>query len=350
MVPYTENLQKCGIECFYHHKKKQPSGLRLKGLVKRLARRRRKRGYWMEFLEDQGDIFDYVVMSRVENMQEYLQETRDLCPSAKIIYDTVDMHHLRAQRCFEVTGNPKDAELAAKLKASELAAARQADATLVCSQVERDLLRSEIPDLNIHVVADIHEAKRGVKGHKGRADILFVGGFSHPPNADAVKYFVSEVFPLILRERPDVCFEIVGSETPDEIWAMASESIKVRGYLASLAEVYRRICVTVAPLRFGAGVKGKISQSLAHGVPVVTTWIGAEGMGLTHCENAMICEKPGEFASAVVRLLEDGELWEKLSQAGLKVADDLYSAQVAKRRLRELFASLEHRDRAPVRP
>jgi glycosyltransferase involved in cell wall biosynthesis len=149
-----------------------------------------------------------------------------------------------------------------------------------------------------------------------RKHLLFVGNFLHRPNCDGVNYFLREVFPLIQQSLPNVEFHIAGHNVPDEIAAMASDKIHVLGYVPNIDPLFHGHRVMIAPVRFGAGTKGKIGDALAHGLPVVTTSIGAEGMGFQNGHQAMIADDPAAFAKAVTEVYDNPELWQVLADGG----------------------------------
>ena len=155
-------------------------------------------------------------------------------------------------------------------------------------------------------------------GWKGRRDIVFIGGFAHAPNVDAVLFFTSEIFPLIRARIPDAVLKVIGPDPTPEISELSSPNVQILGFVPDVKPIFDRAIVSVAPIRFGAGVKGKVNQSMSFGVPTVVTSIAAEGMYLTHGENALIADDPASFADAVVRLWTSPELWRKVSRNGLQ--------------------------------
>ncbi|CRI64453.1 hypothetical protein THIOKS11940047 [Thiocapsa sp. KS1] len=159
----------------------------------------------------------------------------------------------------------------------------------------------------------------------GSARSFFIGGFNHVPNVDAVIYFVRDILPLVHAQRPEIRFNIVGSDMPDAIRALASDLVNPVGYVPDVTPWFEQSRVFVSPLRHGAGMKGKIGQSLSYGLPVVTTRIGAEGIGLTAEVDALIADDPLVFAQSVVRLYTDDALWHRMSAAGQALIERRYS-------------------------
>uniref|UniRef100_A0A7V3ZYC5 Glycosyltransferase n=1 Tax=candidate division WOR-3 bacterium TaxID=2052148 RepID=A0A7V3ZYC5_UNCW3 len=318
MEPYTNVLQQMGVEVIY--------GSYVKSIE--------------DYLKDYGRFFDVVILSRAPIAEKHITAVCKYCNNAKIIFDTVDLHFLREMRRAEIEKNNAIRRRAEMLKELELRLARIADLTLVVSPHEKELLIKEDPTLKIEILSNIHEVKPPVNSFDSRRDIMFLGGFAHPPNIDAVQWFVKEIFPIVKQQLPEVRFFIVGSNPPKEVTSLKSEDIIVTGYVKDLKPYFESCRVFVAPLRYGAGVKGKIGEAMAHGLPVVTTSIGAEGMGLIDGENALIADNPKEFAEKVIRLYKDNELWEKISKKSIEHIQHNFSYDIAKNKLCELIESL----------
>jgi glycosyltransferase involved in cell wall biosynthesis len=175
-----------------------------------------------------------------------------------------------------------------------------------------------------------------------RADLLYIGGFQHTPNVDAVLYFVQSIYPLIKLQLPDIRFYILGSKPPDEILDLATDSsIVVTGYLKDVAPYFNQCRLSVAPLRYGAGLKGKVITSLSYGLPMVASTIACEGIGLEDQINILIADDPAEFAKKVIRLYTDAALWNRLSTAGFEKVNRDYSAAATRSYFERLFLSLQ---------
>jgi GT2 family glycosyltransferase len=250
--------------------------------------------------------------------EQYLGVIRQYSSETPVIIDTFDVHFLRETR-EAITAN--DAGLlrkAQETKRRELAIYKQADLILTVTPDDKQTLLREDPQLNISVVPNIHALPPNIMSRGNRRDLLFVGGFSHTPNVDAVLYFVREIFPLVRQRLPESRLWIVGNAPPAEIIALASENVIVTGYARHLAPYLESALVSVAPLRFGSGMKGKIGEAMAWGIPVVTTTIGAEGMGLEDGIDALIADTPEDFAGRIVQLHENPELWDSVTQNARK--------------------------------
>jgi glycosyltransferase involved in cell wall biosynthesis len=171
----------------------------------------------------------------------------------------------------------------------------------------------------------------------GRHTLLFVGSFTHAPNVDAALSLVREVMPHVWERLPDAVVRIVGQEPPPPVLALAGPHVDVTGHVPDLGPFWREARASVSPLRYGAGVKGKILSSLASGVPVVTTTIGNEGIGLVDGREAVIADAPDAMAAGIVALLTDDELARSIARHGSEVVRDRFSLAAARR---ELLAAL----------
>jgi glycosyltransferase involved in cell wall biosynthesis len=190
-----------------------------------------------------------------------------------------------------------------------------------------------VPDANVLIVPTFHDVEPYVPPPEDRSGILFVGGFEHPPNGDAAIYMVNEVMPAVWRELGDVRVTIVGSNPPPEIQALASPLVDVTGWLEDLQPLLDSSRLSMAPLRYGAGMKGKITQALAAGLPVVTTQIGAEGLDGHDQECLLIADDPHELAVNAIRVYRENDLWRRLSRAGQELIAERCSTKVVSDRL-----------------
>jgi glycosyltransferase involved in cell wall biosynthesis len=258
--------------------------------------------------------------------KELVPLIRVYSPTTKVIFDTVDIASVRLRREYEVIGDPEFKAEADKARRSEANLASDADEVWCVTEVDAAYIRALSGVKRVRVVPTIHMPRLSTPGFADRSGLLFVGSGVHRPNADAVRYFGSEFLPIVKASLPSVDFSVAGSYRPAEMNDIGPDT-HLLGYVQDLAHVFDTARVFVCPLRYGSGMKGKIGEALAAGVPVVTTSIGAEGMRLIDAENALIRDDPGEFAAAVVRLYNDRELWEKLRVNGISHVGANFSPQ-----------------------
>ncbi|HEX5211253.1 MAG TPA: glycosyltransferase family 4 protein [Pseudolabrys sp.] len=264
---------------------------------------------------------DLVLLYRAPIALRLFDLVRAAAPRAKILFHAVDLHFLRLEREAKLSGDKEQAAEAAAMRALELDLVTRADATIVVSEYERGLLRELVPAAAVHQIPILREAPRrpaAAPDLASRRDIVFIGGFEHPPNGDAVHWFAREIWPLLRAKGFAGRFIVGGSEMPQSIAQLASGSIEVRGYVEALGPLFDACRLSVAPLRYGAGIKGKIVSSLSYGVPVVASSIAAEGTGLKHGETILVADTPRDFADEILRLSTDDDLWRRLSENGYR--------------------------------
>lgn len=314
---YTRALQRIGVECIY-----VPQWPSLREYIKR-----------------RGRYYDVVLLHRPYVASQYVQLLRKAAPAARVIYNTCDLHYLREQRQAKLENNPLMAERAARTRAQELHIINASDATIVVSPVEKELLARDAPRANVEIVQLVMDEEPEGPPFAARKDILFIGGYRHPPNVDAVKHFVADILPELRKQIPDFRFYALGAHPPEEIRALANDHVFVPGFVHDIAPYFNRCRLMVVPLRYGAGIKGKIGTAFAYGLPVVSTQVGAEGMFLTHGRDVLIADSPADFVAQTVGLYGDEALWSRMSAGGRQVLRERYAPSVIERRLREVIAS-----------
>src|SRR6266478_3395928 len=314
--PYTSELQKRGIEVVYHP------------YIKKVC----------DYLVSHGAHFDAVVLSRCDFARKHIADVRLHAPRSRVIFDTVDLHHLREDGEARLTGDPEVRRKAQDREELEHELIEQADETWVVSPVEQRLLQEKWPGKSIQLVSNIVDIPGSKKPFALRRDWLFIGGFQHRPNADAVLFFVREIYPLVSKHLPEAKFYVIGDKPPPEIAALATERIIFAGLQRDVRPFFDSVKLSFAPLRFGAGVTGKINQSMAFGVPVVATSLAVEGMELKDREDILVADEPEDFAEALIELYESEELWNRISENGVRKTRALYSNDAARKKLESLFS------------
>ncbi len=307
--PYTTELQRLGIEVLYGNW---------------------YAANWQHWLITNARYIDYVYLQRPHIVGKYLEVLRQLPERPRLIYFGHDLHFLRVKRQSEIEGSSKLQKQSEKWKQQEFEIFEQVDVVCYPSEHEVEIVKKINPGLNVKAIPlNIFEhLNTDHPAFSTRNSIIFVGGYGHPPNLDAVKWFVEEVFPAVLKSLPQLEFVIVGSNPPADLLALQSSSVRIVGEVSDerLAQLYDQAKAAVVPLRFGAGVKGKVLESLSKGVPVVTTPVGAEGIPeVASCMS--VATAAVDFAEAVIEVVSDEAVWNRLSQGGLRVINQHFSEQ-----------------------
>jgi GT2 family glycosyltransferase/SAM-dependent methyltransferase len=296
--PYTAELQRLGVLVWYG---------------------------WSDIwahLEGISETVALVLLCRATVASAYIRHVREVLPEVPIAFDTVDLHFLREQRRLEMNlgGNIKSVTAMREL---ELAIVRSSDLTLVVSEYEREVLTELEPASSVFVLSNSHDSVP-ISSPLPRTEITFVGSFQHTPNADAIRWFVREVFPRVRDRIPAAHLSVVGLFPPSDLVDEGHEGVEFLGWVEDLEPVHARSLISVAPLRYGAGVKGKVGDAWAHGVPVVMTSLAAEGMRVEHGRTGLIADTSEDFAAAIVRLHRDEALWDLLSTESRIHVDEVF--------------------------
>ena len=287
------------------------------------------------------DSFDAVLFEFHYVACNFIEDVRIHQPQARIIVDSVDVAFHRLLSKAKVTGSKADYDDALREKTAELAVYQAADVVVTVTREDADILLKEDPSLATVTIPNIHALHAPAKPTPENANrLVFVGSFIHEPNVDAMRHFCGEILPLIAEAVPEVRLRIIGNAPPPEIARLASERVEVLGYVPETKPFLETSAVSIAPLRFGAGMKGKIGEAMSFGLPVVTTTVGVEGFGLTPGKDVLVGDTPEAFALAVVSLLRDTALWAQVGAAGFAFIGDNYSEPVVRRAVYRLFDDL----------
>jgi len=313
--PYVRSLQDRGIEVLFHP------------YIRSIADLMMKRGHE----------FDVVMLSRHYVAAQHLDTVRRYAPKARVVFDTVDLHFLREERLAAIDGGTAATISANTKRAEELALIAKADVTVVVSQAEQAMLKALAPAARVVLVSNVHALSASVAARDQRHGIVFIGGFRHPPNVDAMLWYAREVLVHIRERLPGVNTYVIGSDVPASINALAADDFVVLGHVPDIEPYFSGCRVSIAPLRYGAGVKGKINLAMSHGLPVVATSMAIEGMHLTDGDDVLVADDPRAFAEAVHRAYDDEALWQRLSAGGRRNIDRYFSRDVARAALRELL-------------
>lgn len=310
--PYTAELQRLGVLVWYGW---SDIWAHLEGIASTVA---------------------LVILCRATVASAYIRHVREALPDVPVAFDTVDLHFLREQRRLDLNagGNAKSV---AAMRELELAIVRSSDLTLVVSEYERSVLAEIEPERPVYVLSNSHDSVP-MSSPLRRTEITFVGSFQHTPNADAVRWFVREVMPLVREQIPEAHLSVVGLFPPSDLVDEAPAGVEFLGWVEDLEPVHARSIVSIAPLRYGAGVKGKVGDAWAHGVPVVMTPLAAEGMHVEHGRTGLIAGTAEEFAAGVVRLHREQDLWDRLSSESRTHVDEVFGRARLVEALGEILA------------
>jgi glycosyltransferase involved in cell wall biosynthesis len=291
-----------------------------------------------EVLRRQADCFDVVYLHRGGNAADYMGLVRRHCPKARVLYGVADLHHLRLERQAGVEDRPELLARSRRLQFAECMAAAAADAVLTHSVMEAAALRRAVPGARVHVVPWEVPVRPGLASFRRRRGVAFVGGYGHAPNVDAARFLADEVMPLVWRQAPDLSCRLVGSLMPDSVRALARPGLEVVGAVADLNAMLNAVRLTVAPLRYGAGLKGKVLDSFAAGVPCVMTPVAAEGLALPPVLQALVAEDAAGLAALILRVHKDSAFHRAASQAGLALVEDGFTQAAVTESLRGAVA------------
>ena len=258
-----------------------------------------------DVLSRQSGCLDVIYLHRVANAAKYLALARHYCPHARILFSVADLHHVRVARQAEIEQRPELLVESRTLQLAESSAAWLADAVVTHSAEEAATLRRLVPTAHVHVVPWATPVSPTRVPFADRRGLAFLGSYAHAPNLDAVLFLVGEVMPLVWQVDPTIECLLVGSQMPDAVQRLAQPRVTIVGQVPDLAQVFDRVRLTVAPLRYGAGVKGKVLASFAAGIPCVMTPVAAEGLALPPTLQQYVGADAAGVAALVVQLHGD---------------------------------------------
>ena len=294
---------------------------------------------WENWLKDNGSGIDYAFFHKPDPTSRLLPIIKS-CTNAAIIYQCHDLHYLRLRRKAEVENDQAMLAEAGRYEQKEDFIFANSDVLLTFSDVEEKIIRKKFPLKQVFTVplffyTDMPDPERDFNS---RRDLLYVGSCSHTPNQDAISWFSGEILPLVQKEIPDIVFHVVGANPPPEISSLQSKNIRIHGRVSDdeLRDLYQGARIVVAPLRFGAGVKGKVIEALYHGLPLVSTTIGLEGIkdieDLTSPRDTA-----RDFAAEVVSLYKSGKRLKELSARGSRFVAERFTGQAASSLMTEIL-------------
>lgn len=288
-----------------------------------------------EQIESRLNLIDLAWICRPELNQKYAALIRQKS-AIKLIYDTIDLHYLRLKRAWEINPTHCIKEQWVEMQGQELKMAHLADLTITVTATEQNILEMQGVD-KVAVIPNIHLAYDGdLPDFDSREGILFIGSYNHLPNVDAVLWLCQEIMPLVWKINPEIKVTLLGNNPSAEVLALESDRIIVTGYIDDVSPYFLSHQLSVSPLRYGAGMKGKIGQSLEYSLPVVSTQIGTEGMNLVPEKHILEADNSLNFAQQILRLYTDKSLWNLISSNSHQAIAP-YTPNLIKEKLRQIL-------------
>jgi hypothetical protein len=259
-------------------------------------------------------------------------------PDIPIFFNNADLHFLREIRTALSLDDEHQLKNALATRTRELEVIDKVDVVLSYTDAEHAVITSHaLRNDNLFKCPWVLQPKLTGKNFKARKGIAFLGGFKHLPNVAAIEFFITQVMPLLKVVAPNIILNVYGSHMPYNFKLYASDNVKIIGYVENLDDIFHHCRLFVAPLLTGAGIKGKVLESLAYGVPTVLSPIAAEGTGLNGGLTTLIANTPAEWADAIVTLYHDEVLWQRMSDNQKILAESNYSLDSAQAQMRHIF-------------
>jgi len=316
---YTTELQKMGVEVLY-----APFYTSLDDVLdSRLAE------------------MDAVYITRYSVAEKYIDKIKAQS-QAKIIFNNADLHFLREMRSALKKGrNEEQLNNALVTRDKELGVCRKVDAILCYNATEHAVITSHILEAEkLHITPWVLESKLTGPAFNKRDGIAFLGGYNHLPNVESVEYLVNDIMPLLAKQRPEIVLSVYGSNMPESFKEFESDNVNIVGFAETLDGVFHDHRIFVAPLLSGAGIKGKVLESMAYNLPTVLTDVAAEGTGLTHGISTLIAQEPQAWVDAIIKLYDDEELWTKFAENSQTLVEAKYSFEHGHKAFKTIFASV----------
>jgi len=282
-----------------------------------------------------------VYITRYHVAEKTLPIIKKINAAIPILFNNADLHFLRELRMALRENDLKAVENSAETRKRELAVMHKVDVVLSYTDVERAVITSHLLESNkVFSCPWVLEDKTVGYSFEEREGIAFLGGYKHAPNVEAVQFFVEQVAPLLLVKAPDIIFYVYGSHLPKSFVDFNADNIRIVGFVEHLDDLYQQHRVFVAPLLSGAGIKGKVLEALAYGLPTVLSSVAAEGIGLSHNITTLQAETPEQWCEEIIRLYHDKTLWLRISENQKILAQGQFSFSAGKQKMHNVFSSI----------
>ncbi|WP_161594655.1 glycosyltransferase [Marimonas lutisalis] len=317
---YTEELQKIGVEMIYAPFYSNPA----------------------EYFERHGREFDAVYITRYYVAKDILGHLRNHAPQSKIIFNNADLHFLREIRAARAENDDARLERARRTREEELQVIEEVDVVLSYNEVEHSVIQAYTDgDAKVMKCPWVVDVEADIPGFDDRKGMSFLGSYLHHPNKEGIIWFVREIMPLVVSKAGKMQLSIYGSKMDDELRALKNDLVDPVGFVQEISDAYNSHRVFIAPLRSGAGIKGKVLSALAHGIPCVLSPTAAEGIGLRSGHDCFIAETPEDWAEAIAKLEKDKAVWEKISRNAQSYMAEAFSFKRGRMQMREAFEAAD---------
>lgn len=291
-----------------------------------------------EALKRLGTGLDVVYLHRLNNAESYAALTRAFAPTATLVWSIADLASLRLRRQASIERRPELDRAATHIEVRENMCAWISDHVLTHSPIEAELLERVVPTADVNVVPWAVPVRPRPRQKIQKPIIAFVAHFGHAPNTDAAKWLILDIFPRLKKRIPDLVCRLIGSAMPHAVHMLAEEGVEIVGHVPNLEEVLADVSLCVAPLRYGAGIKGKVLEAWSTGLPIVMTPIAAEG--LIDSDDPVwrkaVADTAEDFAQKTVALLKPTAARTQVT-AARKLLRECFSDAAIQNRLEDVF-------------
>mgnify|MGYP000671533644 CR=1 FL=1 len=282
-----------------------------------------------------------VYITRYHYVEKHIKTIKDFSTDLPIIFNNADLHFLREIRQANSLDDEALLQKAMKTRDREVKVMKQVDAILSYSEFEHAVITSHtLQSKNIHKCPWVIELPQKNSSFNEREGVAFLGGYEHSPNIHAVEFFIEQVMPIIREKGHNIKVFVYGSHMPNSFYKYASDDVFIKGYVQSLDDVYLKHRVFIAPLFFGAGVKGKVLTAAAFGMPCVLSPIAIEATGLAHNVSALVAQTADEWADYVEELHMNEEEWDFIAKNQQMMVKDSYSFDKSKSMMKSILQSV----------
>jgi len=312
---------------------------------------------FLSFIENANISPDFFYISRPNNGFYYIDLIKQKFPMAKIIYDTIDVHFIRMEReklinkTLSQNYTYKNIE---EMRKMEIKSMNSAAAAVIRSKEEMKVLAKIVPESNLNLFSLVMNVKKGNVEYKNREGIIFIGNYNHPPNVDAVNYFMNSIYKDFRISEKNyhenmgrahfkrIPIYFVGSHMNDQFNQFNDSDLFFKGFVDDIEYLFNSMRLSFVPLRYGAGVKGKIASSMAAGLPVVSSEMGVEGMSLSNNSDIIVSkiENSDTFSNDIINLYYDEKKWNRIRKAGLISSKKLWGAKAASQEISKIFKTI----------